>query len=121
MHSQSKLGGVKQETNHINFLRVQRKQATAVNVMNMILNGAFYNTVKKTERIKVEIVDYEEESLDNTGGGIFLPPVRNRRIILVEIEGGNYQRDLAAIQRQLDPITAGWCHPTGDTQPEVSP
>ncbi|CAK8691646.1 unnamed protein product [Clavelina lepadiformis] len=46
------------------------RKATAVNVMNMILNGAFYNTVKKTERIKVEM-DFPSSSQEqkNHPGG----------------------------------------------------
>ncbi|CAK8691645.1 unnamed protein product [Clavelina lepadiformis] len=98
-----------------NFVRIQRDQATPRSVMRLVLNGTPYSKVRTVQAKLVELVDFQEERLDNTGGD------KKRKVILVEIKGGNRLEYLAAIQRQLYSLRADWCHPTGDIQPEMSP
>ncbi|XP_076807583.1 uncharacterized protein LOC143450779 [Clavelina lepadiformis] len=104
-----------------NFVRIQRDQATPRSVMRLVLNGTPYSKVRTVQAKLVELVDFQEERLDDTGGGVFLPSDKKRKVILVEIKGGNRLEYLAAIQRQLYSLRADWCHPTGDIQPEMSP
>ncbi|XP_076806996.1 uncharacterized protein LOC143450365 [Clavelina lepadiformis] len=113
----SKLSSVAKEELSVNIVRICRNQASAINILTLILNGVPYNTVTARKRALVQIVDYEEEQSwdNNSSEEVLLPRVRNRRIIQVDITGGNLLDDLGAIQHQLDSIIATLDHPTGDT------
>ncbi|CAK8691647.1 unnamed protein product [Clavelina lepadiformis] len=86
--------------------------------MRLVLNGFQY---RRTPATQVELVNYDQETLRNAGGGVLYPTIRNRRVILVEIRGRNLQEDLNAIQRQLDSAGASLDHPTGDIYTEMAP